>query len=375
VSTTADITGLDLLALQRFFDTNVPGAGRIRAELLHGGRSNLTYRITDRTTSWVLRRPPLGELTPSAHDMSREHRVVKALHGSPVPVARAVTLTEDRSILGVPFSVVEYVDGVTIRTQEQLHRLSDAEITRCAFGLIDALAQLHAVDPAAVGLGDFGRAEGYLTRQIGRWYDQWTRVATRALPDVDLLHRRLVATCPAESGTAIVHGDYRIDNAILDEHDPGTIRAVVDWEMATLGDPLADLGLHLAYSDPAFDPVLGGEAASTSPRNPRADTIVERYTNATAKEPANLTFYIGLGYFKAAVIAEGIHARHLHGQTVGHGFESVGSAVPQLASAGLSTLRASAPPARSRPPGSFTFNWLPVRCSFRLNAVRREKQE
>ena len=339
MSDAAVIAGLDLPALQRFFDVHVAGAGEIRAELVHGGRSNLTYRITDGVTSWVLRRPPLGVLTPSAHDMAREYRVIEALRDSQVPVARAVVLAEDSSVLGVPFSVAEYVDGVTIRTRDDLRRLSDAEIGHCAFGLIDVLAQLHSVDPEAVGLGGFGRAEGYLARQIRRWFDQWTRVATRELPDIDRLHYRLVADCPTESGAAIVHGDYRIDNAILDEHDYGSVLALVDWEMATLGDPLADLGLHLAYSDPAFDPVLGGDAASTSPRLPDSDALIARYAYATGKRPVDLPFYTALGYFKSAVIAEGIHARHTRGQTIGKGFEEVGSAVPKLAGAGLTMLR------------------------------------
>jgi aminoglycoside phosphotransferase (APT) family kinase protein len=337
----AVIASLDLPALQHFFDTNIAGAGEISAELLHGGRSNLTYRITDGTTSWVLRRPPLGNLTPSAHDMAREYRLIEALRDSAVPVARAVGLCEDLSVLGVPFSVVEYVEGMTIRTRDELHRLSDAEIARCAFGLIDVLAELHAIDPAAVGLGGFGRPAGYLSRQVRRWHDQWTRVATRPLPDVETLHDRLAAACPIESGAAIVHGDYRIDNTLLDPADAGTIRAVVDWEMTTLGDPLADLGLHIVYSDGAFDPVLGGAAASTSPRLPSADALVQRYAAVSCREPVNMDFYLALGFFKAAVIAEGIHARYVNGETVGTGFDIVGTAVPQLAAAGLANLGTS----------------------------------
>ncbi|WP_322768278.1 phosphotransferase family protein [Frankia sp. Cr1] len=335
---TAAPAGLDLPALQRFFDTVVADAGPIRAELLHGGRSNLTYRITDGRSAWVLRRPPLGGLTPSAHDIAREYRVVAALFDSAVPVARPVALREDPDVLGVPFCLVEYVDGQVIRTRAELHALPAADITRCAFGLIDVLARLHAVDPAAVGLEGFGRAAGYLNRQVRRWHDQWTRVATRELADLDLLHTRLIEACPAESGASIVHGDFRIDNAILDPGDVGTVRALVDWEMATLGDPLADLGLHIAYADPAFDPVLGGEAASTSPRLPSADALVERYCATSGRAVTNLPFYLALGCFKAAIIAAGIHARHAQGMTVGTGFETVGSAVPLLVAAGLTAL-------------------------------------
>jgi aminoglycoside phosphotransferase (APT) family kinase protein len=330
---------LDLAAVQRFFDAEVPEVrGPLRAELIPGGRSNLTYRLTDGHSSWVLRRPPLGGLTPSAHDMAREYQVVAGLAGTGVPVPRAVALGQDLSILGMQFSVFEYVPERVIRTQEDLHALPDAEIVRCAYGLIDVLAGLHAVDPDAVGLGEFGRPQGYLRRQVRRWHDQWNRVRTRALPDVETLHVRLAETCPAESGASIVHGDYRIDNAILDAADVGTVRALVDWEMATLGDPLADLGLHLVYSDPAFDRVLDGSAASTSERLPLADDLAQRYAVASGRDLRNLDFYRALGYFKIAVIAEGIHARYINGLTLGAGFETIGHAVPLLAAGGVNAI-------------------------------------
>jgi aminoglycoside phosphotransferase (APT) family kinase protein len=333
------IDGLDLAAVQKFFDAKVPGVhGPLRTELLHGGRSNLTYRLTDGHSSWVLRRPPLGGLTPSAHDMAREYQVVAGLADTGVPVPRAVALGEDPSILGVPFSVVEYVPGRVIRTQDDLHALSDAQIARCAYALMDVLVELHAVDPEAVGLGGFGRPKGYLTRQIHRWHDQWNQVRTQALPDIETLHLRLAEICPKESGASIVHGDYRIDNAILDAADAGTVCALVDWEMATLGDPLADVGLYLVYSDPAIDHILGGSAASTSKRLPSTDDLVQRYAASSRRDLGNLAFYQGLGYFKLAVIAEGIHARHTSGLTLGPGFENVGQAVPLLAAAGVNVI-------------------------------------
>jgi aminoglycoside phosphotransferase (APT) family kinase protein len=330
--------GLDLPALQKFFDAEVPGTDELHGELMQGGRSNLTYRLTDGRSTWVLRRPPLGGLTPSAHDMAREYRVVAALWDTPIPVARAVALCEDTSVLGVPFAVVDFVAGPVIRTREELHALPQAEITRCANALIDVLAALHAVDPASVGLGGFGRPEGYLGRQVRRWYDQWTRVATRELGDVERLHALLEQACPAEAGASIVHGDFRIDNAIVDPDDAATVRAIVDWEMSTLGDPLADLGLHLAYSDGAFDPILGGFAAATSPLMPGRDDVLQRYATTSGRDLPNINFYIALGYFKIAVIAEGIHARYVLGMTRGTGFDKVGAAVPPLAAAGLAAL-------------------------------------
>jgi aminoglycoside phosphotransferase (APT) family kinase protein len=309
---------------------------------MQGGRSNLTYKLTDGRHAWVLRRPPLGGLTPSAHDMHREYQVVAALSRSTVPVARPVAYG-GKGVLGVPFSVVEHVDGAVIRTQQQLHALPAADIEGCAYGLIDVLAGLHAVAPRAVGLDGLGQPTGYLARQIRRWHGQWQRVHTRTLQDVDDLHARLTEACPEESGVSIVHGDYRIDNAILDPGDPGIVRAVVDWEMATLGDPLADLGLHLVYSDPVFAPVLAGSSASTSDRLPRPTELAQLYAEATGRELVRLSFYLALGYFKIAVIAEGIHARFQQGLTRGSGFETVGDAVAPLAAAGLRILTRTTP--------------------------------
>ncbi len=332
------VDGLDLPALDRFFVERVPGfSGQLTAELVQGGRSNLTYRLSDGRTTWVLRRPPLGGLTPSAHDMRREYQVIAALADSDVPVAGAVALA-DADILGVPFTVVEYVDGMVIRTLEELHILPQSEIIRCAYGLIDVLVRLHNIDPAEVGLADFGRPDGYLSRQVTRWYGQWNRVRTRELDDIERLHASLAATCPTEARASIVHGDYRIDNAILDPADPGTLRAVLDWEMATLGDPIADLALHLVYADPVFAPVLAGAAASTSPRLPGLTDLAERYATSSGQDLGDLRFYLGLGYFKIAVIAEGIHARFRQGLTRGTGFDTVGPAVAPLAAAGLKAL-------------------------------------
>src|SRR5690606_9831798 len=261
--------GLPLGPLRRYLADHLPEArGPVTATLVPGGRSNLTYLLTDGHSRWILRRPPLGGLTPSAHDVGREYRVVAALHGTDVPVARPVLWCEDSTVIGAPFTVVEYVPGVVIRARRDLEGYDDQTVARCARALVDTLARLHAVPYAEVGLGAFGRPQGYLRRQAGRWYDQWRRVANRELPEFRSLHTRLADAVPPESAASIVHGDCRIDNTILDEDDIATVRAVVDWEMATIGDPLADLGLHLVYRDPAFEPVLPGSAASASARMP-----------------------------------------------------------------------------------------------------------
>jgi aminoglycoside phosphotransferase (APT) family kinase protein len=337
----ADPAGLNLASLQEYFDSTVSGcAGPLRAELMHGGKSNLTYAITDGVHRWVLRRPPLGVLTPTAHDMGREFRVVAALGGSDVPVAEAVALCEDTSVLGVPFSVVSEVDGVVLRDEADAAKLTEADAARCASALVAALARLHAVDYVSVGLAGFGKPEGYLGRQVKRWREQWTRVATRSLPELDELHDRLAAALPERSASSIVHGDYRLDNVILRADDPSRIAAIVDWEMATLGDPLADLGLMLVYWDPVCRPVLGAEhPVSANAGFPSIEELAEEYSLDSGASLDELPFYRALGYYKLAVIAEGIHARYLAGETVGEGFDAVGTAVAGLLESGLDVLR------------------------------------
>lgn len=321
-------------ALRRYFEREVPGfGGEPAVELIHGGRSNLTYAVTDGTHRWVLRRPPLGHLTPTAHDVGREFRVMAALGPTAVPVPRTVVSCEDPAVLGAPFTVVSHVDGPVLRDGAAL---PDLDFRRYSDVLVDELVKLHAVVPAEVGLGAFGRPEGFLGRQLRRWRGQWDRVATRDLPTVDTLHERLVEAVPPESGAALVHGDYRWDNTIL---GPGAeIAAIVDWEMAALGDPLTDLGLLLVYRDPRVAPVLGVRHVPTVAGFPAAADLAERYARRSGRDLTELAFYQALGWFKLAVIAEGIHARHRAGQSVGTGFDDVGTAVPDLIAAGLDAL-------------------------------------
>jgi aminoglycoside phosphotransferase (APT) family kinase protein len=336
------VAGVDLPALRRFFESEIPGcAGPLEVRPLFGGRSNLTYLVTDATHRWVLRRPPLGTLTPTAHDMDREYRVMAALSRTEVPVPQTVLSCKDVSVIGAPFTVVSFVDGDVLRDGERASGLSAGDARRCAEALVDQLAALHALDPYAVGLGGFGRPAGYPARQVRRWRGQWDRVATRALPELDALHRRLERDLPEEDDgaapTAILHGDYRLDNVILAPGAPGRIAAIVDWEMAALGDPLADLGLLLVYWDPVCEPVLGtGHVPTANPGFPSGPELAARYAMRSGRDVSALPFHRALGYFKLAVIAEGIHARHLAGRTVGPGFDRVGSAVPALLRAGLS---------------------------------------
>jgi len=334
-----DVIGLDLPALQAYFDAHVPAtAGRLEASQLTGGKSNLTYCLDDGTNRWVLRRPPLGVLTPTAHDVAREYRVIRALGGSPVPVAEPVICCEDTSIIGVPFAVVSFVEGTTLQDGDQAAQLSQDDARLHSTALVESLAALHSVDYVAIGLEDFGRPAGYLGRQVATWRRQWDRVTTRQFTDLDRLCGRLEQAVPVESAHVIVHGDYRLDNVIFDAGSPGRIAAIVDWEMATLGDPLADLALLQIYWDPATAPVLGvRHAPSANYGFLSADQMAQHYQELTHRAVDDLSFYRALGYFKLAVIAEGIHQRFLSGHTVGSGFDAVGSAVGVLLDRGLNS--------------------------------------
>jgi aminoglycoside phosphotransferase (APT) family kinase protein len=333
------LPGVDLTALSRWLDTEHPGLrrGALSGRVIAGGKSNLTYRITDGATTWALRRPPLAHVLPTAHDMVREYRVTSALTGSSVPVADAVALCRDDTVLGAPFYLMAFVDGVVLDKRAVLDRLTRADATRACEQLVDTLLGLHEVEPAAVGLDDFGRPDGFLERQLRRWHQQWQASETRPLAELGETIDRLTAALPDQSEPGIVHGDYRLTNVMF-APDLDRIAAVVDWEMATLGDPLADVGLLAVYTD------LAQAGDGSMPQMTSADgfltgrEMVARYAESTARSLEHIDWYIALGYFKLAVISEGIHHRYLAGKTVGEGFERFGAAVPTLLQAALTAL-------------------------------------
>ena len=336
------LDGLDLDALDEHLQTiGVARAGELRAELISGGRSNLTFLVFDDASKWVLRRPPLHGLTPSAHDMAREYKVVAALEDTPVPVARAVTMRNDDSVLGAPFQMVDYVPGRVVRHAAELEALGDqAAIEACVDALIKVLADLHSIDPESVGLGDFGKPTGYLERQVRRWGSQWDLVKLEDDPrdaDVKLLHAKLGGAIPAQSRSAIVHGDYRIDNTMLDAVDATKVRAVLDWEMSTLGDPLSDAALMCVYRHPMFD-MVHTDAAWSSPLMPSADDLAHRYSVAADQPLAHWDFYMALAYFKLAIIAAGIQFRDRMAGGSEYGVK-LGEAIPPLVAMGLTALR------------------------------------
>jgi aminoglycoside phosphotransferase (APT) family kinase protein len=330
------VPGLPLDRFGEFFARVRPDAGRpLRARLVDGGRSNLTYEVTDGRCSWIVRRPPLGHVLATAHDMAREHRVMTALAGTAVPVPETYALCEDPDVIGAPFYVMEMVEGTPYRSAAELAPLGPDRVARIADRMIDTLVELHAIDPAAVGLDGFGRPEGFLARQVRRWKKQLDASRSRDLPAADELHALLAANLPAGSAAAIVHGDYRLDNLLVDSRD--RIAAVLDWEMATLGDPLTDLALLLVYMGRGT-PVPGARDASAAPGFPAPDEVVARYAERSGRDLSAIGFYVALACFKLAVISEGIHYRYIHGQTVGEGFDSVGAAVEPLLRAGLAAL-------------------------------------
>ena len=334
------IPGLDLELLRAYLDRGDPELvqGPLRAELIAGGKSNLTYLLRDDRHRWVLRRPPLGHVLATAHDMSREYRVIAALNGTSVPVPGVHLLCTDTEVLGAPFYVMDEVPGRVYRTGDDSAGLGAERARAISYRLVDVLAELHGVDPGTVGLGDFGRPDGYLQRQVSRWFRQFESSRSRDIPGMDELQQRLERGIPASQRTTIVHGDYRLDNTIVADDD--TIAAVLDWEMATLGDPLADLGLMKVYWEIAGDlpgnPVA--QAVNPSAGFPGMDELAAHYAARTGLDLTPLPWYTAFAAYKLAVIAEGIHFRYTQGQTVGEGFSHMGALVPQLVGSTLETL-------------------------------------
>jgi aminoglycoside phosphotransferase (APT) family kinase protein len=340
--------GVDLESLQGFFADEVEGAdGRpLSAELIAGGRSNLTYCITDGELEWVLRRPPLGHVLPTAHDMAREYRVLTALTDTDVPVPRTFAFCDDVEVNGAPFYVMQRVHGRILRTGEDMVALTPEQAAACSHQLVDVLARIHRVDYKAVGLGDFGHPEGFMERQVRRWGEQWERSKTAELPAVDELARRLRKAVPESGPPTIVHGDYRLDNTMLAADDPGRIVAVLDWEMSTLGDPLADVGLFLLYWGQADAQIIAtGQAIDDQAGFASRDEIVELYAKESGREVDNLDFYVVFAFYKLAIIVEGIHARYRMGKTLGEGFEHMGEMVASLVDEALEQANRSSIPA------------------------------
>jgi len=321
---TADIVveGIDRGAVTEWFEANVAGSvPPFGFELIAGGRSNLTYRVTDAAgRDYALRRPPVSHVLATAHDMAREHTVISALQATDVPVPRTLGLCTDAGVNGAPFFVMSFVEGHILRDEKASSQVSETVRAHASDSLVDTLARLHAVDVDAVGLGDFARREGYIARQLKRWHGQFEQSTLDGAPGPAVIDRAwevLSAKIPSQQGAAIVHGDYRLDNTVLD--DGGDVVAILDWEICTLGDPLADLGLLLVYwaePDDDMPPVLG-VAPTALPGFATRDQLVERYAAASGRDVSAVPYYRAFGIWKLACILQGVSVRYAGGAAAG----------------------------------------------------------
>ncbi|MFI2295947.1 phosphotransferase family protein [Isoptericola sp. NPDC019571] len=352
-----DVPGLDTAGLRAWLEREHPeltdggtgSGGEVTASVIAGGRSNLTYRVHGARVPLVVRRPPLGHVLSTAHDMRREHRVVTALADSPVPVPRTVDVVDDTDrgeVTGTVFFVMEHVAGTVLSRPAQNAAFTADGLHALGLELAEVLADLHAVDPAAVGLADFGRPDGYLHRQLATWRRQYDASRSRPQPRLDALQDRLAAGVPDSGGRAgIVHGDFRLDNAIVaGPPDAPRVAAVLDWEMATLGDPLVDLGMLGLYWDirgltgtAGDDGSDDGALSAVVPGAgyPEFAVLVDAYAARSGTAPPDLAWYRAFAAYKLAVILEGIHYRYRAGETVGEGFDRIGALVAPLAEDGL----------------------------------------
>jgi aminoglycoside phosphotransferase (APT) family kinase protein len=309
-----NVQGIAIEPVSQWLVANIPGAqAPFRFDLIAGGRSNLTFRVTGADgTQFVLRRPPLGHVLATAHDMAREYRIIAAVGRTDVPVPPALGLCTDEAVNGAPFYVMGFVDGVVLDSPEKAVALPVELRPGASHHLIDVLADLHAVDVDEVGLGDLAKREGYVARQVKRWSTQWAQSKTRELPAIDEVARLLGERLPEQHGVAIAHGDYRFGNCLTDVQ-AGRVAAVLDWELCTLGDPLADVGYLGVYW---FD----GDATNSRANDPTPaggfptyTDLIERYAQRTGRDVSGIGYYVAFSCWRLAVISEGVYARYLHG--------------------------------------------------------------
>ena len=317
-----EVEGIDRGAVSAWITAKVPDSvPPYTFDLIAGGRSNLTYRVTDAGgRAYALRRPPVSHVLATAHDMAREHTVISALQATDVPVPRTLGLCTDTDVNGAPFYVMSFVEGHILRDERASSAVSEAVRTRASDSLVDTLARLHAVDVDAVGLGEFARREGYIARQLKRWHGQFEQSTLDGVPGpavIDRAWEELSAKIPEQQGVAIVHGDYRLDNTVLD--DEGNVIAILDWEICTLGDPLADLGLLLVYWAEAGEnehSVLG-VAPTALPGFATRTQLVDRYAAASGLDVSHVPYYCAFGIWKLACILQGVYVRYAGGAAAG----------------------------------------------------------
>ncbi len=306
-----DVEGINRERVTAWFEANVPEVKPpLDFQLIAGGHSNLTFAVTDSASkTYVLRRPPLGHVLESAHDMAREHRIVSALAGSAVPVARTAGLCQIPQVNDAPFYLMDYVEGPVLHDAEAAQSLSESDRYSLSLHVIDVLAQLHQINPDEVGLGDLGRKEAYLERQLKRWKKQWAASKTHEIPAMDETSILLAERMPQQLGASIVHGDYRLGNMITGS---GKIQALLDWELCTLGDALADVGYLLnswVMPGEVEEDLAATAAGGFAPR----EVLVERYAAATGRDLSNIDYYRAFSHWRLAAIGQGVYKRYLVG--------------------------------------------------------------
>ena len=306
------IEGIDEAGIASWFATQIPGVvPPLRYELIAGGHSNLTFKVQDETDNvYVLRRPPLGQVLATAHDMEREHRVVSAVGQTAVPVPATLGVCEDVEVNGAPFYVMAYVDGAGLHSDLEAASLTEKDRMSLSREVVEVLAELHSVEPDAIGLGDLAKREEYLSRQLRRWSRQWEQSKTRELDTMEEVQRLLEQQMPLQIGSTIVHGDYRLGNMLVES---GHIRAVLDWELCTLGDPLADVGYLLNnWVDPDETPA-GSSAPTLAGGFASRDQLLEWYESASGRDVSQVGYYRAFSYWRLAAIVEGVLNRYLQG--------------------------------------------------------------
>lgn len=340
--TVVAMRGINVEKVSRWLEANIAGAtAPFEFSLIAGGRSNLTFKVVDSSgRKMVLRRPPLGQILATAHNMEREHRLISAVGKSNVPVPIALGVCTDTDVNDAHFYVMDWVDGEVLDSQQKAKGLPKSVLATAADDLVDVLADLHAVDVDAVGLGDLARRDGYVERQVKRWSTQWASSKTREVPEIDEVARILAAHIPPQQGSGIAHGDYRFGNCLVDT-STGKINAVLDWELCTLGDPLADVGYLGVY----WAEVGEKNSRENDPTGvegfPTYKYLVDRYAKRTGRDVSEIDYYVAFGNFRLAVIAEGVYARYIGG-VMGDDNSNADwfrDAVPELAQKALAGLQ------------------------------------
>lgn len=337
------VEGINVGRVTAWLEERIEGiAPPLSFELIAGGHSNLTYAITDqRGQRWVLRRPPLGHVLESAHDVAREHRIISALAGTDVPVAPTAGVCEDREVNDAPFYIMAFVDGMVLHDAEVARQVPETQRQALGFDVVDVLARLHAIDPDDVGLGQLGRKEAYLERQLRRWTKQWESSKTRDIPAMEESRRLLAERMPEQVGATIVHGDYRLGNFLV---RAPRITAVLDWELCTLGDPLADVGYLLnSWIQPGeLDTRPGDQPPTTAGGFPTREALIERYQAATGRDLTSISYYRAFSHWRLAAIGEGVYKRYLVGAMGERGeldLEAFADSVVNRAEAALALLQ------------------------------------